>query len=183
MTTKIRMKTRDVAFGFRMGAGFPGDVNRSHPASIEPCLIDSLAPPTQYGQAVLVDPTTQGVRPYVAGDQSNTVPSGYGVTVRPFPTQQASASNYGAAGFGSVTPPATGIMDVLRSGYIMAVLAAGGTPVKGGAVYIWAAASAGAHVQGGFEAAYTAGSTTQLLNATFNGSPDASGNVEIAFNI
>jgi hypothetical protein len=38
-------------------------------------------------------------------------------------------------------------------------------------------------VQGGFEAAYTAGSTTQLLNAIFNGSPDASGNVEIAFNI
>jgi len=180
---KTRMKTQDVAFAFRMGAGFPGDVNRTHPASIEPCLIDANAPVTAFGQPVLVDATTQGVRPFAAGDQSNTVAAGYGVTVRPYPFQQSSASNYGAAAIGAGAPPITGIVDVLRSGYIMAVLAAGGSPVKGGAVYVWSAASAGAHVQGGVEAAYSAGNTTQLLNATFNGSPDASGNVEIAFNI
>ena len=178
-----RMKTRDVAFQFRMGAGFPGDVNRSHPASIEPALIDAAAPPTLYGQPVLVDATTQGVRPYVAGDQSNTVASGYGLTVRPYPFQQSSATNYGAVGIGAATPPTSGAIDILRSGYIMSFLAAGGSPVKGGLVYIWAAAPTGAHVQGGIEAAYSAGNTTQLLNATFNGSPDASGNVEIAFNI
>ena len=178
-----RMKTRDAAFQFRMGAGFPGDINRTHPATIEPVLIDSSAPPTAYGQPVLVDPTTQGVRPFAVGDQSNTVPAGYGITVRPYPTNPSSASNFGAAAFGSATPPTTGVMDVLRAGYIMAFLPAGGSPVKGGAVYVWAAASSGAHVQGGIEAAYSAGNTTQLYNATFNGSPDASGNVEIAFNI
>ena len=178
-----RCKTRDVAFTFRMGAGFPGDVNRTHPATIEPCLIDASAPITAYGQPVLVDPTTQGVRPFVAGDQSNTVPAGYGLTVRPYPFQQSSATNFGSAALGSATPPTSGVCDVLRAGYIMANLAAGGSPVKGGAVYIWAAASIGLHVQGGIEAAYSAGNTTQLLNATFNGSPDANGNVEIAFNI
>lgn len=180
---KIRMKTNDAAFQFRMGAGFAGDINRSHPASVEPTLIDASAPPTAYGQPVLVDPTTQGVRPFAAGDQSNTVPAGYGITVRPYPTQQSSASNFGAAALGAATPPVTGIMDVLRAGYIMVNLPAGGAPVKGGAVYVWAAASTGSHVLGGVEAAYSAGNTTQLLNATFNGSPDASGNVEIAFNI
>jgi len=178
-----RMKTRDVAFAFRMGAGFPGDVNRTHPTSIEPALIDVNAPPTAYGQPVLVDATTQGVRPFAAGDQSNTVPAGYGLTVRPYPTQQSSASNFGAAAIGAATPPTNGAIDVMRAGYIMAYLPAGGTPVKGGLVYVWSAASSGAHVQGGIEAAYSAGNTTQLLNATFNGSPDSSGNVEIAFNI
>jgi hypothetical protein len=178
-----RMKTRDVAFTYRMGAGFAGDVNRTHPASIEPTLIDASAPPTAYGQPVLVDATTQGVRPFTTGDQSNTVAAGYGITVRPYPFQQSSASNFGAAAIGAATPPVTGIMDTLRAGYIMVNLAAGGAPVKGGAVYVWAVATSGAHVQGGVEAAYSAGNTTQLLNATFNGSPDASGNVEIAFNI
>lgn len=180
---KIRMKTKDAAFQFRMGAGFAGDINRTHPASVEPTLIDASAPPTAYGQPVLVDATTQGVRPFAAGDQSDTVAAGYGITVRPYPTQQSSASNFGAAALGSATPPVTGIMDVLRAGYIMVNLPAGGAPVKGGAVYVWAAASTGSHVLGGVEAAYSAGNTTQLLNATFNGSPDANGNVEIAFNI
>lgn len=178
-----RMKTRDVAFAFRMGAGFAGDINRTHPASVEPTLIDASAPPTAYGQPVLVDATTQGVRPFAAGDQSNTVAAGYGITVRPYPTQQSSASNFGAASIGAAVPPVIGIMDVLRAGYIMVNLPAGGAPVKGGAVYVWSVASSGSHVIGGIEAAYSAGNTTQLLNATFNGSPDASGNVEIAFNI
>jgi hypothetical protein len=177
------MKTNDVAFTFRMGAGFPGDVNRTHPASIEPCLIDPSAPPTGFGQPVLVNGTTQGVRPFTTGDQSNTVAAGYGLTVRPYPFQQSSASNYGAAAIGDGAPPSTGVVDVLRSGYIMAKLPAGQTSVKGGLVYVWCTASTGVHVQGGIEASYDAGDTTQLLNATFNGSPDASGNVEIAFNI
>ena len=178
---KTRMKTNDVAFAFRMGAGFPGDVNRTHPASIEPCLIDANAAPTAYGQAVLVDASTQGVRPFTTGDQSDTVAAGYGITVRPYPYQQSSASNYGATAIGAGTPPTAGACDVLRSGYIMGKLNAG-TAVKGAPVYVWAVASTGAHVQGGFEAAYSSTNTTKLLNATFNGSADAAGNVEIVFN-
>ena len=181
--TKIRMKVKDIAFTFRMGAGFAGDVNRTHPVSIEPALIDVNSPPTTYGQPVLVDATTQGVRPFAAGDQSNTVAAGYGLTVRPYPTQQSSGSNFGAAAIGTATPPTSGVLDVLRSGYINVNVPNGGSTVKGAPVYVWAAASSGNHVLGGIEAAYTAGSTTQLLNATFQGALDASNNVEIAFNI
>lgn len=176
-----RMKTRDVAFAFRMGAGFPGDVNRTHPASIEPCLINASAPPAFFGQAVLVG--ASGVRPITTGDQSNTVAAGYGITVRPYPFQQSSASNYGAAAIGAGAPPVTGVVDVLRAGYIMGQIPTGQTPAKGAPVYVWATASSGSNIQGGFTSVYTALNTTQVLNATFNGPPDASGNVEIAFNI
>jgi hypothetical protein len=35
-------KVRDVAFTYRMGAGFAGTVNRSHPASINHFLVKQL---------------------------------------------------------------------------------------------------------------------------------------------
>lgn len=177
-----RARTHDVAYTYRMGAGFVGDVNRTHPASIEPVLIDVNSPPTAYGQAVVVDPTTQGVRPLGAGDTS--LDAIYGITVRPFPLQQSSANNYGTIGIGAATPPVAGVMDVLRSGYIMAALTGNASAVKGGRVYVWVAASSGNHVQGGFEAAATGGSTILLDEKTyFNGPADANGVVEIGFNI
>lgn len=184
MSKKFRIKTKDVAFQFRMGAGFPGDVNRSHPVSIEPALIDPTTPPTAYGQPVLINSTTQGVRIFAAGDQSNTVESGYGITVRPYPSQAASGGgNFGAASLGASAPPLTGVIDILRAGYIMGYLPAGGSPKKGDSVYVWSVASTGGNVLGSLTAAYSAGNTTKLKNATFNGSPDANGFVEIAFNI
>lgn len=180
---KIRSKTKDAAFTFRMGAGFPGDVNRTHPVTIEPCLIDAAAPPTAYGQAVLLGAANVGVRPFAVGDL-NTVLA-YGITVRPYPFQQSSASNFGEAAFGSATPPVTGVMDVMRSGYIMGKIPAGQTPAKGDPVYVWVAAASGLHVTGGFEAVLDHGTNTTaaLTGAFFNGPPDASGNVEIMFNI
>jgi len=175
-------RTCDISFGYRMGAGFPGDVNRTHPASIEACLVDVNAPPTLYGQAVVVDATTQGVRPLVAGDSA--LLDIYGITVRPFPIQQQAATNYGASNIGAGTPPTSQPMDVLRSGYIMATLSGSTAAVKGGAVYVWIAASTGSHIQGNFEAAATGGSTIQLgLKTTFNGPADATGVCEIAYNI
>lgn len=174
-----------VAFPFRMGAGFPGDVNRGHPASIEPTLIDASAPPTSYGQAVLVDSTTEGVRPFAAGDTAITVI--WGVTVRPFPMQASTGTAYGGAAFGAATPPPSGAIDVLRSGYIMgtALPAGASAVVKGGAVFVWCAASTGAHVQGGFESSASGGNTAALdvTRYQFNGPADANGNVEICCNI
>jgi len=175
-------RTCDISYGYRMGAGFPGDVNRTHPASIEPTLIDPSAPPTLYGQAVVIDATSQGVRPLVAGDSSLTAI--YGITVRPFPIQQQSSTNYGASNVGSATPPTSQPMDVLRAGYIMSTLSGSAAAVKGAPVFVWVAASTGTHIQGNFEAAATGGSTIQLdAKTTFNGPADASGVCEIAFNI
>lgn len=175
-------RTCDVSFQYRMGAGFPGDVNRTHPATIEPTLVDINSPPTLYGQAVVVDSTTQGVRPLASGDSSLT--DIYGITVRPFPIQGQSSTNYGASNIGAATPPTGQPMDVLRSGYIMSTLNGTASAVKGGTVYVWIAASSGSHVQGGFEAAATGGSTIQLpLKTSFNGPADANGIVEIAYNV
>lgn len=173
-----RMRATDVAFPYRMGAGFPGDVNRGHPASIEPCLIDVNAPPTVYGQPVVVDPTTQGVRPLSAGDSALT--DIWGVTCRPYPFQQSTTSlQYGAVNLGSAGVAAAQPIDVLTGGYIMVAVV--GSTVKGGAVFIWIAASSGSHVQGGFEAASGGGSTIALNTQKFkwNSPPDSSGVAEL----
>src|ERR1039458_1133298 len=132
-----RFRTCDVAFAFRAGAGFPGDVNRGHPASIQPCSIDASAPPTQYGQAVVVDPTTQGVRPIVAGDSALTWI--WGVVCRPYPFQQSTTSlSYGAANFGVAGVANAQPIDVMTGGYmIVSVSSVYGAPVKGAPVFIF----------------------------------------------
>lgn len=172
-----RMRTADVAFTSRMGAGFPGDINRVHPFSVEPCLIDEDDPPALYGAPVLVDAVTQGVRGFVAGDANANAVRPWGFTVRPYPQQVDAATNFGAESLGAATPPAAGIIDIAKQAYIMAKV--NGAPVKGGQAYVWCAASAGAHVQGQLEAAADAGNTAPLENCFFNGSPDADGIVEV----
>lgn len=184
MSEKIRYKTRDISYTYRMDAGFPGDVNRTHPASISPEPIDTTNPPTLYGAPMLLDATSHNVRRFIAGDASATAVNAFGVSVRPYPFQAASGTNYGAIGVGAGTPPTSGVIDALRAGYIMGYLAAPtGVAVKGGTVYVWCAASTGAHVQGGLEDVASVGNTVPLANAVFNGSPDAKGNVEISFNV
>lgn len=163
---------------FRMDAGFPGDVNRTHPFSIEPCLNDDVAPANAYGQAVVIDATGNAVRRIGAADQSDAVSlMSWGFTVRPFPTQQATGGM--SSSFGTGVPPA-GVIDVARYAYIMGVLNdITAVPKKGDAVFVWAAATSGAHIQGGIEIVLSAGNTVKLANAVFNGGPDAKGNVEI----
>lgn len=182
----VDVSTRDVAFQFRMGAGFAGDVNRTHPAEIEPALINTTTPPNAYGQFVLVDTATNSVRRYGASDASDTVLSlPFGATVRPFPIQQQAASNFGAVAFGSATPPTSGVIDVLRAGLIMAQLNAGVTaPTKGGPVFIWCAATSGDHIQGGLETEESSGNTVELdPRYTYNGPADINGIVEISVNV
>jgi hypothetical protein len=170
-----RAFTRDDAFKFRMGAGFAGTINRAG-AKVEPCLINASTPPTLFGQPVIVD--TNGARPVVTDTAID------GITVRPWPSQQPKTANdfgdTGALGTAQA-PPVTGHIDVLRSGYIMVKVV--GTPVKGGTVYVWNAATSGAHIQGGFEAVSGSTATITLGKTYFNGGPDANGVVELAFNI
>lgn len=182
-----RARTCDVAFPFRMGAGFLGDVTRVGAPSptIEPSLQDATNPPNFYGCPVVINAAGTGVRQLLAADTALTAI--YGIVVRPFPINQAAATNFGAAAIGGFVVPVIGAVDVLKSGYCLGYLSGTGTPVKGGAVFVWVAASAGSHVQGGFETTATGGSTIPLSTANpniyFNGPGDSSGNVEIAYNI
>jgi hypothetical protein len=180
-----RAKVRDAAFQYRMGAGFAGDVNRTHPAEIEPVLVDGTNYPTQYGQAVVLDGTSHKARHLIASDTAVT--NIFGSVVRPYPLQDTANSNmYAAAPIGASNPPKAGIVDVLRSGLIMVQLNTGSAdPVKGGAVFVWVAATSGNHVQGGFETAASSGNTAALDPKVyqFNGAPDANGIVELSVNV
>lgn len=178
-----RFNVRDVAFGYRMGAGSPGTVNRTHPASVEPALNDPTNPSAFFGQGLLASAAGNSVRAVLTSD-TTTPATLYGVSVRPFPFQQQTATAYGQTGFGGEAP-ATGVIDVLRSGYILVTLGnfAAQNVVKGGQAYIWFAASTGNHVQGTWEGAATGGSTALINGATFNGPCDANGVVELCFNI
>ena len=183
----IRVRTCDVAFPFRMGAGFPGDVNRTHPAEIEAILQDPTNPVTQYGSPVVAVAASNGVRSILTTDQSNaTALQVYGFSVRPYPLQAATAGAFGAVAIGAATVPATGALDILRSGLIISALNSGaGTAAKGAPVYVWAAATVTGHALGGLETAYSAGNTVELdpNRYMFNGPADASGVVEVSVNV
>lgn len=170
-----RHRTTDVAFTYRMGAGFSGDVNRTHPFSVEGCLINVTDPPTFYGQAVVADAATNSIRAVKDGDHDLTAI--YGIAVRPYPTQQQTGGM--SASIGGAVPPASGVIDVLRFGYVMAQLF--GTPAKGGSVYVWADAAGGGELPGQLTTTTTAGSTIGPLtgSSSFNGPPDASGVGEV----
>ena len=174
------------AIKYRMGAGFAGDVNRTHPASIEPCFPDATNPPTAYGQAVVVDSTSANVRKLISTASDNGFDTIYGITVRPYPASQLTATTSGApADLGDATPPTDRVIDVLRAGYIMVKLPTGITGAKkGGRVYMWAVASTGSHVLGGFEVSACSGKAFLIDEKTYyNGVEDSSGVVEIAFNV
>lgn len=180
-TLITRARFNDTAFTFRMGASFPGSVNRTHPANIEPALMDSANPIQGYGYACVVGGTSSvGTANTVRGISTSdtAITAIYGVLVRPFPTQSSGLSNaFGADPIGNVAPPTTaGAVDICREGYIMVPVV--GTPNKGGIAYVWVAASSGSHVLGGFEAS-SSGSTITLTNAQFNTPPDANGYAEL----
>lgn len=173
------------AIKYRMQAGFPGDVNRTHPASIVGRLNDPSAPVLTAGLVCLYNGASNDVRSVAAGDAQSTGTTALaiaGITVRSYPIQQATASqNYAPATIGSPeTLPAGGVIDVLTLGYIMGVVV--GSPNLGDPVYVWASASSGSHVQGGFEASASNTNTFAIAGATFNGPPDTLGNVEIQLN-
>lgn len=179
MTYDAAAPANTQAIKFRMNAGFPGDVNRTHPFSVEPCLQDDVAPCLLYGQILTIDATGNAVRKLLAADQSDAVSlMCWGMSVRPFPIQQSTGGM--TSDFGAAVPPVTGVIDVLRQGYGMAVLNdVTALPKKGDAVYVWAVATSGVHIQGGIEAVFSSTNTVKLANAVFNGAGDASGNVEI----
>ena len=103
-----RAFTRDVAFTFRMGAGFPGDVTRSRPFSVLPGMLNVAAPPAAYGNPVLVGADGISYRGISAADGSATPAAIAGVLARPFPTQQSTGGM--ASAIGAAAPPVEGFI-------------------------------------------------------------------------
>lgn len=178
-----RRFTQDAAFTYRMGAGFPGTVTRTHPASIWPGQNDPTNPATAWGQALLINSSANTWRSVLTSDDA--IDAIQGILVRPFPVQEGSGSDYGAQEFGTGGPVVPGQpLDILKSGSIIVLV--NGTPALGGPVYLWVAAATGSHIVGGFEAAASSGNTVELTadgQTYFNGPPDASGFAELCFNV
>lgn len=178
MSGLARARTGDVSFTYRMGAGFPGDVNRTHPFSTLPGLNNAANPVRLYGDAVLIDGATSSYRALIASDTAVTKVDG--IAVRPYPIQQTTGGLNAAIGAAAVALGQP--LDVLNEGFMIARCNnfAAQQPQKGGAVYIWVAASTGAHVQGGFESAVSAGNTAgPITNLKWNGPTDTNGVTEI----
>lgn len=156
---------------YRMPSGIPGDVSRREQATIESAPFDSNAAFSAYG---LFGKIASGkVQPIGAGDAATAV---YGLLVRPYPTNSAQEP------VGTATPPTTGHGNVLRRGYAT-VVCNSGTPALNSQVYVRVANPSGAKVIGGIEAASDTTNTIAIANCTFMNAGDASGNVEIAYNI
>ena len=172
----VRARTCDVAIPYRMGAGYAGDINRTHPFSALAVIMNTTSPARAYGEAMLWD-TDNGVRTIIAADQSATAVNIAGILVRPYPTQQTTGGM--SSPFGSVTPNPSGVHDILREGYAMVKMKAGVAVKRGDPVFVWAVATAGANIQGEYQAAASAGNTVPIANARFMGPADASGIVEI----
>lgn len=177
MGLSVRATTKDAAFGFRMGAGFPGDVNRSGMFSVVPSLQDTTNPVLLYGNPVIMNPAANSVRQILVSDSALTRIDG--ILVRPYPLQQSSGgmtSTIGAA----VPPVGPAVVDVLRAGFgiVKCNNFAASPSTRGGAVYVWYAATSGNHVQGGFEAV-SSGSTYTVSNARWASPPDSAGIAEI----
>lgn len=176
LNKRIRAKTRDNGFAFRMPAGIPGTLSRSAAQStvdtvnVTPFGITG-APPA-YGLGGLIDAVTGNFRIPAAGDTAIT-----GVLVRPFPT------NNSQDGLGTSTPPTKGLVDRLLRGYVNVLLSGATAPVKDGAVWVRIQNPSAGKFVGGFEAAADGGNTVVVVGARFTGPADASGNTEILFNI
>lgn len=162
------------AFTYRMPAGIPGAISRNAgQATVEPCAFNASKPFTAYGQ---FGKTVSGkFEPLESGDAASVIT---GMLVRPFPT------NAGQDGLGVSTPPTSGIGDRLKRGYLSVMLALG-TAAKDAQVYV--VTTAGGDVVLGDIVTSTSpaggGTAVAAAGCFFTGPADASGNVEVAYNL
>jgi len=158
-----------------MPLGVPGDLSRQH-AIVESWNQNVTTPVTLFGVPVKEGAVDGTISPIAAADTSAAV---LGFLVRAFPSQPGVTAN---EAFGAGTPPVSGILSVMREGY-MVVKVNGGTPQAQGAVYVRTVAGAGPLVVGGIEASADGGNSFALTGATFTGGADSDGNAEIRFRV
>jgi len=156
------------SFLYRMPSGIPGDVSRKSHSTIEAHM--AVAGFAAFGLFGKMDANGK-FAPLATGDTAANV---YGLIVRSYPTQTAQNA-LGAA------VPSAGFNDVLRRGY-MTVKCNAGTAKAGGKVFVRIATGTEAKPIGGIEAVADSTNTIEV-NATFMHAADASGNVEISYNI
>lgn len=175
----IRSRTRDVAFQFRMGAGFPGDINRVHPFSVLPALMNETDPIRLYGDPAIAVNGADGItyRGFKAGDTRVIVD---GILVRSYPIQQQATTGVSSP-IGAAAAPTSGVIDVLEDGFIMVKCNdfAANPPSRTAPVTVRIAATSGNRIQGGFHALADGANTVTITNARWNGVADANGIAEL----
>lgn len=147
----------------RMLVGFPGAVTRADSLTILPELIDPANPPAAYGAPVKL--VSGLVDALVSGDPASVI---YGLSVRAYPVQSTTNT------LGQATPPTSGVLDVMKRGYI-AVALAYGTAVKGAQAF-WRTTANGGRSINQWEAAQEWGTASAAkAGITGNGTfvPDA----------
>ena len=159
-----------VAYTFRMPSGIPGDVSRKSHSTIEPV---NLGVNAFAGYGLFAKIVNGKLEPIGAGDATTDV---YGLLVRAYPVQSSTNA------LGVAVPPTSGVIDVLRRGY-MTIKCNAGTSALNGQVYVRVAAAAAGKPIGGIEAAADGANTIAITGARFMHAADAQGNVEIAYNI
>lgn len=160
------------SYAYRMPNGVAGDITRQSQSTIE-SQVFGATPFGAYGLFGKISANT--FVPVGAGDVPGSV---YGLLVRPFPTQGANASDP----LSTSVPKTSGMCDVMRRGYAN-VKVNFGTAALAAPVYIRVANPSGPKVVGGIEATADGANTIAVPNCIFLSAADASGNVEIAFNI
>lgn len=174
-----------VSYAYRMGAGFPGDYNRTAAGqTITPEAANPSLPIPAYGMPVAYSVGGGSVRPITAGDTSAVV---IGLLMRDFPSQAMPPNTYGAAqALSSIpVPPTQGPLSVMRRGFAVVNVNSGSSAaaVKGNPVFIWTAAASAGHIQGGLEATESPGNTILFPGVNFRGPVDSSGNTEVEINL
>lgn len=162
-----------VAFTYRMPAGIPGFVSRADHATVDTVMGDPAKGFARYG---MFGKTVSGLFiPLESGDAGSVVT---GLNVRAYPTQS------GTDPLGTSSPSATLPIDRLKRGYMTTTLKLG-TAVKDAQAYV--VTTAGGTVVVGDIVTSTSpaggGTAVAVTGAFFTGPADASGNVEIAYNL
>ena len=157
------------AYTTRMPAGFAGNISRDDNLLVDPVIIDSGTPPTAYGSVVKL--VSSKAQPVASGDAGSVA---YGWSARPYPVQSTTNS------LGVAAPPASGIINVMRRGFMTVNLVLG-TAAKGGQVYVVTTAGGSVAVGDIVTSSSPAGGGTGVVvtGATFMGAADANGIVEI----
>src|ERR1700750_897624 len=118
-----------VALVFRMQAGIPGEVSRfqTYGATISQELQNVATPVTEYGVPVIIN--NNGCRPLTATDTTADAESGF--LVRPFPGGDITVTfPSGSVPFGAGTPPRTGVIDIMRRGFMTVKLGGSAAPQR-----------------------------------------------------